>query len=327
MVILASMKKQPALIIACLCVLSSLNAFSQINNSNFKNVDEYVKSLGSLDTLNMGTISYIVTKKFPDNVDKLRALFDWIAYNINFDCKAARNNGNEKTNSDDVLKLRKTTASGYASLFQDMCSVLKIRCLTVDGYAKYNVEQIIEAPEEVNHSWVVVQLGQSDDKWFYIDPTWGSGYTDDKMTVFTKAYNDSYFFTDKSIFNLQHYPDNKAWLLGRGPKSLKDFLSLPLIKHQAYELGVANFIPLNGHIKSTTQKAVSFNITIKNDAAVEIVALQIGVDKKKKIKTVDYTINKRIVSFTYKFNDEDSYPVTVLINNKPVLGYWVEITE
>ncbi len=321
------MKKQFFCYIAGIYILIANSASAQNIVNPFQQVDEYVKSLGKLDTLNMGTISYIVTKKFPGNIEKVRAIFDWIAYNISFDCKAARNNGNEKTNSEDVLKFRKTTAMGYASLFQDMCSVIKIRCLTVDGYAKYSTEEIKDPPEQFNHTWVVVQLGQSEDNWHYIDPTWGSGYTDEKLTLFTPFYNDAYFFAQKAIFNFQHYPDNKAWQLGGGPKSQKDFFSLPLIQHRAYEFGVTQFSPSNGLIKSTTQKPVYFSFATNGKIPIDIVALQIGSDKKKKIKTVDYTINKGIVSFNYKFEVEDSYPVTILVNNKPVLGFWAEIIE
>lgn len=310
-----------------LCVLCSLSTLAQRTSNDFKMVDDYVQSLGSLDTLNMGTISYVVTKKFSENRDKVRAIFDWIAYNISFDCKAARNNGNEKTNSDDVLKSRKTTSTGYATLFQDMCSVVKIRCLTVNGYAKYSVEDINEIPDQFNHAWVVVQLGQSPESWYYVDPTWGSGYTDAKMITYTKQYNDDYFFANKSLFNFQHFPDNKAWQIGNGPKSAKDFFELPLVKHKAYEFGLANFIPQNGFIKSTVSKPILFNIRINSFSKVDIVALEIGTDKRKSIKTVDYSFNNGVVSFSYKFEEDDAYPVTILINNKPVLGYFAEITE
>jgi hypothetical protein len=304
------------------------NLEAQVAVSRFKMVDEYVKSLGSLDTLNMGTISYIVTKKFPDNIEKTRAIFDWIAYNISFDCKAARSSGNEKPDPELVLKKRKTNASGYAALFQDMCSVVKIRCLTVDGYAKNNVEQINEKPEEFNHTWVVVQLGQSPETWYYVDPTWGSGYTDDKVTVYTKSFNDSYFFADKTIFNLQHFPDNIAWQLGgTGPKSAKDFFSLPVVKAYAYEYAISSINPLNGTINATTKKPVPFSFKVAGNAKIDIVALMIGTDKKKRTKTVDYNLSKSTISFDYKFDEEDSYPVTVLINNNPVLAYLAEITE
>jgi hypothetical protein len=305
---------------------SSLKA--QVVNQRFKTVDEYVQSLGSLDTLNMGTISYILTKKFSDNTDKVRAIFYWITNNIGLDIKAVRNGGNEKMTSDIVLKTRKANANGYATLFQDMCSVAKIRCLTVDGYTKQNVEQINETPDEFNHTWAVVQLGQSPETWFYADPAMGSGYTDEKISVFTKSFNDAYFFADKTIFNYQHFPDNMAWQLGKsGPKSAKDFFALPIVKDQAYEYGISNFMPITGYIKTSTKKPVAFSFKASGNTKIDIVALQIGTGKKMRVKTADYTLNSGTVSFSYKFDEEDSYPVTVLVNNKPVLGYLVEITE
>ncbi|MCW3093318.1 MAG: hypothetical protein JWP81_4387 [Ferruginibacter sp.] len=321
------MKYLQTLFFVGLLILSGITSSAQSFKDDFKIVDEYVKSLGPLDTLNAGTISYIVTKKFPDQKDKVRAIFDWIAYNISFDLKAGKNNDNEKNYTELVLKTRKANSAGYAALFQDMCSVVKIRCLTVNGYAKYNTEQINEKPDEFNHTWAVVQLGLSPDTWYYVDPTWGSGYTDDKMTKYTKAYNEDYFFADRFIFNYQHYPDNTAWQLGAGPKSLDAFLSLPLVKSGAYEFSISKFSPNDGVIKATMKKPVSFNIKLSPGNPIEIVSLEIGEGKKKKLKTVDYTRAAGSLIFSYKFDEADTYPVTVMINNKPVLGYMVEVNE
>ena len=314
-------------VLLILFLFASTKLIAQKRYEDFKVVDEYVKSLGALDTLNMGTISYIVTKKFPDSKDKARAIFDWIAWNISFDVKGAKKNGNEKNIAEDVLKFRKATSAGYAALFQDMCSVVKIRCLTVDGYLKNNVEQFTEKPEEFNHTWDVVQMGMSPESWFYVDPTLGSGYTDEKVTVFTKQYNDAYFFADRIIFNYQHLPDNHAWLLGPGTKSKSDFFSMPLVKNAAYEFGISNFSPDNGYIKTTINKTVQFSCKLSTNKGIDIVALLIGEDKKKKTKTVDYTVTDGVLRFGYKFPEEINYPVTVLINNKPVLGYFVEASE
>ena len=302
-------------------------SFQADAQNDYSIVDNYVKSLGSLDTLNMGTISYTVTKKFADPKEKVRAIFDWIAYNINYDLKAGKNNDNEKTSTELVLKTRKATAVGFAGLFQDMCSVVKIRCLTVDGYAKFTTEQIIEKPDGLNHTWAVVQLGQSPDSWYYVDPTWASGYADDKMTKFTKAFNADYFFADKSIFNYQHFPDNSAWLIGEGTRSSSTFFSLPLVKSAAYEYKLGKFLPANGFIKTKLSKPVAFNIKLNTTIPIEIVSLEMGENKKKKTKTVDFTFSEGNLSFSHKFDMEDTYPVTVLVNNKPVLGYLVEVSE
>jgi transglutaminase/protease-like cytokinesis protein 3 len=147
------------------------------------------------------------------------------------------------------------------------------------------------------------------------------------MTTYTKKFNDDYFFANKPLFNFQHYPDNTAWQMGPGPKSTKDFFQMPLVKHQAYEFGLAGFVPQNGFIKSNISKPVPFNIKINSNAKVDIVALEIGTDKSKRIKTVDYSFNNGAINFSYKFDEADTYPVTILINNKPVLGYLIEIEE
>ena len=321
------MKYSHSFLIFTLLIFTGSMLQGQASKTDFKAVDDYVRSLGPLDSLNTGTISHIVTKNFPDPKDKVRAIFVWVANNISFDLKAGRNNDNEKLNTDLILKSRKANAAGYAALFQDMCSVVKIRCLTVDGYAKYSTENINEKPDEFNHTWAVVQLGQSPDSWYYVDPTWGSGYTDDKMKVFTRSFNDDYFFADKVIFNLQHFPDNEAWRLGPGPKNLSSFFSLPLVKSAAYEFQVTKFTPNNGALKAKADKALPFSLTVQPRTAVDIVALEIGEGKKKKVKTVDYTISGGAIRFSYKFEEEDAYPVTVLINNKPVLGYTAEIGQ
>ena len=314
-------------LLALFIMALGIQADAQTTNDDFSVVDNYVKTLGSLDTLNMGTISYIVTKKFPNPKDKVRAIFDWIAYNINYDVKAGKNNDNEKTNTDLVLKSRKATAAGFAGLFQDMCSVVKIRCLTVDGYAKNTTEQITEKPDGLNHTWAVVQLGQSPDSWYYVDPTWGSGYTDDKKTKFTKAFNADYFFADKTIFNYQHFPDNSAWMLGAGAKTESSFFSLPLVKNAAYEYQLGKFAPENGFIKTKLSKPVSFSVKLNTSSAIEIVSLEMGENKKKKTKTVDFTFTGGVISFSHKFDMEDTYPLTLLVNNKPLLGYLVEVSE
>lgn len=303
---------------------AAFNASAQTNGRDFTKIDAYVKSLGPLETMSMGTINNVVSNKFTDKIDKARAIYYWIANNISYDTKPNQNNKLKNTPAD-VLLTRKATGIGFANLFQDMCSSADIRCLTVDGFVKYNTQQIGEKDEEINHSWVVVQLGQSPEEWYYADPAFGSGYLSADMKAFTKAYTDAYFFTEKVTFNLQHFPDNNAWKLGSAPKSKGDFFDMPVIKTAAIEMGITKCSPNDGKIKSKADRAVKFSFTIKSSEEITKVALGIGEKKKYKLEEVQYSNRGSVLSFTYKFKDTDSGPVTVFVNGKEFVLYYVDV--
>ena len=304
---------------------SGFNVFAQTDGRDFTAVDAYVKSLGALDSMSMGTINNVVSKKFEDKIDRARAIYDWIATNITYDIKAARSNSTTKNTPTEVLLYRKATGFGFAGLFQDMCSSADIRCLTVNGFVKHNTEQIGEKSAEINHSWAVVQLGLSPETWYYVDPAWGSGYADAEMRVFTRSFTDVYFFTDKANFNLQHYPDNEAWKLGSAPKNKKDFFELPVIRVATLEYNIKRYSPAEGSLKVKANKAVNFSYTLNGKEEITKVELGMGERKKYKIKEMKYAFSGGVLSFSYKFEDENAYPVTVFINGKELMSYYVEV--
>ena len=312
-------------ILSAFFIIAGFNLSAQTSNRDFKAIDEYVQSLGPLDSMSMGTINNVVSNKFTDKMDKARAIYYWITHNITYDLKLARNNNPQKNTPADVLRTRKATAIGFASLFQDMCSSADIRCLTVDGFIKNNSEEIGEKGQEINHSWAVVQLGQSPEDWYYVDPTLGSGFADTEMKVFTKYYTDVYFFTEKETFNLQHYPDNEAWKLGSAPKNKKDFFDMPVVRVAAIELGIKKLSPNDGKIKAKADKAVKFSFTLKSTGEITKVALGMGEKKKYKVEEIEFTHSGNVLSFTYKFKDANSYPVTIFVNGKEFVQYYVEV--
>ena len=303
----------------------AFNSSAQTNGRDFTAIDAYVKSLGPLEGMSMGTINNVVSNKFTDKIDKARAIYYWIAHHIKYDIKAARTSNTTKNTPAEVLLSRKATGIGFASLFQDMCSSADIRCLTVDGFVKNNTGQIGEKDSDINHSWAVVQLGQSPETWYYVDPAWGSGYVDAEMKVFTPYYTDAYFFTEKETFNLQHYPDNQAWRLGNGPKGKGDFFELPVVRVAAMELGIKKLSPNDGKMKAKAGKPVKFSFTLKTTEEITKVELGVGEKKKYKVVEIQYSNSASTLSFTYKFEDASSYPVTVFVNGKEFVQYYVDV--
>jgi hypothetical protein len=318
------MKKHTKNYVLILFAFCSTSLFAQTGGRDFKAVDDYVKGLGSLDSMSMGTINNVVSNKFEDKMDRVRAIYDWIAMNIIYDVKAARTNNTTKNTPKDVLATRKAVGAGFANLFQDMCSAANIRCLTVNGFVKNNINQIGEKPTDINHTWAVVQLGETDQPWFYVDPAWGSGYLDADQKTFTRSFTTAYFFPDKTTFNMQHFPDNEAWRFGGGPRNKKDFADLPLIKVAAFEHDAKKFSPDNGVLKAKAGKQVFFSYTLGSKEEISKVSLIIGEKKKIQQKDMDFVFTGGILSFSYKF-DEGSFPLTVLIDGRELITYSVDV--
>jgi len=293
---------------------------------DFSGVDEYVKKLGALDSMNMGTITKLVTKPYSDKIDKARAIYYWITHNIAYDVKQARNQSSAKNTPTEVLLSRKAVGIGFALLFQDMCSNADIRCLTADGFVKHKAEEIGESDAEINHSWAVVQLGQSPETWYYVDPAWGSGYADDDLKTFTPAFSEGYFFADRTLFNWQHYPDNEAWKLGPGaPKNKGDFYNLPILKSAANDLKLKQFTPKTGIVKIKTGSTFLFSFTIGFENEIEKVELAMGGSKKIKKIEVPFTFSARTLNIKHKFEQDGDFPLTIVVNGKPLAVYRVTV--
>src|SRR6187402_917380 len=96
-----------------LLLLASFNTNAQTNGRDFTAVDAYVKSLGPLDSMSMGTINNVVSNKFTDKMDKARAIYYWIAHHITYDIKAARSNSTAKNSPAEVLLYRRAVGIGF----------------------------------------------------------------------------------------------------------------------------------------------------------------------------------------------------------------------
>jgi hypothetical protein len=303
-------------------------SFAQTGKSNYQYIDDEVKKLGIFPSKNVAEIAGAITAKFSSNEDKARAIFYWIANNIAIDPKAVSKQDEKNKLPEKVIELRKATALGFSLLVQEMCSYAKIRCLSVDGFVKNRTAEINEKADGKNYSWNVVQLGQTSDAWYYIDACRASGFLDPKQTVFTKQFTSQYFFADKKLFNLIYFPDNLAWMLGGGNKSMKDFYALPIIGNEAVGLECRKLSPLTGIIKTTITKPVNFSFSINNDNNIKKISILIGDEKKKqKEEPMNFENNSGDIRFAYTFKKEDTFPIQIVVDGKIVFQYIVEVTE
>ncbi len=79
------------------------------------------------------------------------------------------------------------------------------------------------------HAWNAARVG---DKWFLLDPTWGSGSVDE--SGFVKGYNPVYLFTPPHVLIGTHFPGKEGWQLMDEPLTRGEFLRQPITNAVMY---------------------------------------------------------------------------------------------
>lgn len=216
---------------------------------DFTKVDSTVKGYPS--TYNsIDRLASRINADFQRDDEKARAIFTWIALNIRYDTnpnaqgrkpikytysneaeRLAKIAEIENDLADVTLKSKKGVCHGYAMLYTIIARKTGLESEVVHGNAKALPADIGKLPTNSNHAWNAVKISG---QWKLIDVTWGSGGITGKSRDFGFKYDDKYFFTDPDVFFLNHFPDDKKWLMTN--RSAGDFASLPLYYDLGYEL-------------------------------------------------------------------------------------------
>ncbi len=193
----------------------SLNA-QKINE--YSAIDKVMVQIpDSLTKTTQGIAGY-VKLNFSKPVDQSRAVFIWIAKNIQYDIdNMFAINFYQNTNEivDKVLKTRKGICMSYAQLFNDIANKVGVKTYVVFGYTKQN-----GFVDYIPHAWCA---GMIDSVWFLFDPTWGSGYIQNGK--FVKQINNYYYKTKPEQIVKSHMPFDPLW----------QFLNYPVTNQEFYE--------------------------------------------------------------------------------------------
>ncbi|MGQ1947590.1 transglutaminase domain-containing protein [Geofilum sp. OHC36d9] len=236
-------------------------------------VDETVKSY-SHSFKKPEKLAELINRDFTKPEEKTRAIYAWIALNVEYDVKALKTSTKsisysystpeekaeiEKKIENDLaaktLRTRKGVCQGYSTLFKVLCDLSDIECKIITGTAKIMPQDIGKKTMQTNHAWNAVKINET---WHLVDVTWGAGHLDTQDGRFAKNYTDVYFFMKPEKFFLKHYPENPDWLLIK--KTASDFANLPLYYSLNTNIEIAE--PKNGVIKM--QKNNTVTIALKN---------------------------------------------------------------
>lgn len=313
-------------------VLLLLFSFGFINAQDFAKVDSKVQSYPKTfkDT---DAFAAQITKDFKTEEDKARAIFDWIAFNVKYDLVAYGVNeqpvaysfrtqeeklARQKKFKDDIaiktLKSRKGVCQGYATLFAVVAEKAGLEAVIIPGTSKSHPMHIGKAPGASDHAWNAVKIGT---EWKLLDPTWAAGVVTGEKPAFVFKFNDGYFFAEPDVFFLNHFPDDKQWLLTN--KTEADFANLPLY-YGNYLMEGYNFLS-PGLGTFTNQKSALVPFKIKNLKPGDTV--HYAFSKDRVYNPVTLAQNGETATFDVPLAANSNGTLTIYVNQKSVAAYRV----
>lgn len=301
-----------------LILLSSTVVFSQ-----YESVDAKVRVYPATFS-EPAQLADRINKDFDTDLHKARAVFTWVATNVGYDMKEYYSNSRiaySYTSEADRLKkeeqfrnslARKTirtgkaVCEGYSTLFAKVCDLVGLEAVIITGTSRNHQSQIGKLPTASDHAWNAVKING---KWYLMDLAWGAGVVTNQKK-FVNRFNDAYFATDPDKFALNHFPDDKRWLLTN--KTAKEFADAPFF-HPAYLNSDLVFNIQTGFVMFRNNQPLVFHV--KN--------LQPG-DRVSYITSKDNVLDPVQVSenkFAIRPSWKTSGYLTIFVNEKPVVSY------
>ena len=160
---------------------------------DYSELDERVKFLAKNEET-PEAVALIVCEGLESDIEKARAIFDWIAYNVAYDMSYRVSKG------PDAFTKRKSICNGYAELFCQMAKAVNLKAVKVVGTGNGG-----EGIGRGGHAWNIVKLPERD---LLLDSCWGAGYVTGLHGKFRFKYSPQWFDTHPAAFAYTHLPDN-----------------------------------------------------------------------------------------------------------------------
>jgi len=315
------------------CLLLFLFLGFSANAQDYAKVDNvvktYPKSFSSPDKL-----AALIVKDFTRDDEKARAIFTWVATNVKYDYaaygvnerpvayafktqeeKIAKQKALKEELAQKTLKSKKGVCQGYATLYAVVADKVGLKSEIIPGTSKSHPMHIGKAPGASDHAWNAVKIGG---EWKLLDATWGAGTMTGAKPEFVFKFNDKYFFSDPDIFFLNHFPDDKKWLLTK--KTESDFANLPLYYGNCLMNGYEFLTPNSGVLKAVAGSVITFKV--KNIKPGELVHYTFSKDKV--FNEVKLEKSGDITSFSIPLSSKSVGTLTVYINQKSVASYKID---
>ena len=284
-------------------------AYSYRTDKADKGIQTFIKqkNIDSLRTTNpneyVRSVCAKINETSSNDFERVKKAHDVICLLVSYDAKNFWARTVPRQDWQTVIKNKTAVCEGYANLFQQFCSELKISSVKVSGYSRgVGIDIENENPQKSNHAWNIVCI---ENEWYLIDCTWDSGYMSGRQSV--QSYSTDWLFLKPEHFVCSHLPIDSSYQLMQNPISINDFLRLPDFRPKLFEYAGESL----SAIEKLTQAddALVLNYKLKDGYIFEF-----GVSKSGGSKINNRTLtenNGENVTTTINFPGEGLYSVII----------------
>lgn len=251
------------LLIAC-CLAFTFSVSAQPRKMDFFYVDYHALTV---EASTLKELADKLTRGYPTNVEKTRAIFRWITDRISYRTTFKNIEPAEESDTaalkplservaEAVLLNRQALCDGYSRLFKTLCDYAAIPCEVIHGYARTETHKQIQRFGS-NHAWNAVYL---DSNWYLLDLTWASGFIDSRTEQYVRHLDEQYFLTTPEDFIREHYPDDLTWTLMDDPPLMPEFRQSPFKQRAFIKYNIKRYVPSTGLVNAKVGDTLHFEI-------------------------------------------------------------------
>ena len=203
-------------------------ALAQVK-SFYADVEKKMQSISESQKKSTKDIADFIKEKFSSEDLQIKAAYYYVIATISYDI-THEFTVNLVISDDDMVSKTIASKKGvcihYAKFFKDIVSNLGYNCQIISGYTKQN-----NVIADQSHAWTAIQM--SDQNWYAFDPTWDSGFIQNKK--FVRKLNSKYYKTKPLEMLKSHMPFDYMWQFLDYPITEQDFSANRLIQDKNQE--------------------------------------------------------------------------------------------
>jgi len=316
------------------CLVYAFPVFSQARKTDFYFVDYHAVTV---DAPTVKELADKLTRGYPTDLEKTRAIFRWITNNISYRTSFKNIAAPEESDTaalkplservaESVLRNRQALCDGYSRLFKTLCDYAAIPCEVILGYARTETHKQIQRFGS-NHAWNAVYL---DSSWYLLDVTWASGFIDGRTEQYVRYLDEQYFLTTPHDFIREHYPDDLNWTLMEDPPLMPEFRQSPFKQRAFTKYRIKRYTPAVGLVNAKIGDTLLFEITSADRQRDDNISADPFLDQSlyhsaKTALISPVSMKGNVVKYEYRVIAASIQWIYLLYNDDLLLRYRVNI--